>query len=672
MLQYVPNDLATIVPMLNLRVLDSNGPDSMRACGHTIIGDVVLGDTLVDPLLNNLLVGSVEMPKVSLLDYFMGGASMFEALTLIGDAPSRLTPQEEYHLSRGSSSVLHLVADAIQSLKSGPGLGTKDLNTIPPYEHSSHHLQYHGTVLPPPVDSLYNLQYPKENTGDGMVARTLQPHQSPGGLTVVSHVGSLDYWGGRWNRLTTLAALLEDNVGKTWSTVQMGCTTDYTLVEYDHTFATDGTQTRTIQYVFRVRRWGMGRGKIGSFVDLTYRRSITLTYWYDWLLFPDIVNPATFSTPFHAHIRIRVKTLDLYGSSEMRAPDVEPPYIFSWLNKTLSFPRQDYVIDVRDEQGDSHEWGLGMFSKSAELAGPSLDASEFEGVIRGLGSEIRANNLTKMHKVAPLAAIAAGDALQSHVDITGVNLLENVVEWEQLFKLPCSMTQLRRVFNKLQQSDPTALLDIGSVYANGVLWSEFGVQPLVDDVKSYIKHWNQIVNVLRGRGLWGVKTLYGSHRLSGVTEHFRVPVDIDIHCKAVVVFEHNVLLTMILKLNAVGLMPRLANLWDCLPWSFAVDWFTNEGQRLNDVDWQGGLLLLPCKYTVSSVKLTHHIPNDVLPGYDVSEATITDYYRWCRDYFPGFGLDTYDPHPLVSVEDALSGHVKVAGALAYVNLKPGG
>lgn len=67
------------------------------------------------------------------------------------------------------------------------------------------------------------------------------------------------------------------------------------------------------------------------------------------------------------------------------------------------------------------------------------------------------------------------------------------------------------------------------------------------------------------------------------------PMEIRYHAKVVLDNRHYAILNRIVNwLDSIGLAPTTANMWDLIPFSFVVDWFTGTGDLLGDVDqWLG-------------------------------------------------------------------------------------
>lgn len=65
-----------------------------------------------------------------------------------------------------------------------------------------------------------------------------------------------------------------------------------------------------------------------------------------------------------------------------------------------------------------------------------------------------------------------------------------------------------------------------------------------------------------------------------------------------------------LKYDTLGLSPSLSNLWDMVPFSFAVNWLTGLGNRLRDIQGAAALLLISPDVSVHSYLITSPITEE--------------------------------------------------------------
>ena len=86
-----------------------------------------------------------------------------------------------------------------------------------------------------------------------------------------------------------------------------------------------------------------------------------------------------------------------------------------------------------------------------------------------------------------------------------------------------------------------------------------------------------------------------------------------------------------LMANSVGLLPTLSRIWNLLPFSFVVDWFTNMSKRLHLVDDQVLWLALRVVFCTHSYQVTYYPSDERLLEFNLKNA-------------PGgepFGVSTY-------------------------------
>lgn len=112
-------------------------------------------------------------------------------------------------------------------------------------------------------------------------------------------------------------------------------------------------------------------------------------------------------------------------------------------------------------------------------------------------------------------------------------------------------------------------------------------------------------------------------------------------------------------LNLLGLTPRLADLWDIVPFSFVVDWCLPIGDALNNLELNNIQQRFPFVYGVLSKKIIGTYTRQFQAGshsYNLS-LTIVDYVREVIDEFPTdvwFGVAFGDPRKQLLTGGALA------------------
>lgn len=82
------------------------------------------------------------------------------------------------------------------------------------------------------------------------------------------------------------------------------------------------------------------------------------------------------------------------------------------------------------------------------------------------------------------------------------------------------------------------------------------------------------------------------------------------------------ILTDLLGVRAIGLLPSPSSGWDLIPLSFVVDWFTDIGSRLRDLEAAGFSFLLPIKVYTHSYKITSPLTEEELALDGLSVGTL--------------------------------------------------
>lgn len=261
-----------------------------------------------------------------------------------------------------------------------------------------------------------------------------------------------------------------------------------------------------------------------------------------------------------------------------------------------------------------------------------------------------------------------------HVSVLKSNNLENLSQLGGLLELA---PDAGKFINALVKGKNGDLLGAGATLFD--LWSEnklredFGWNPTVADITEISESYSNVVRVFQEQGIWGERTLYGKFDYELPNNCYGSgSAHLTVRSKVRVTFSHTSLLASLIKGQAIGLIPSLGNLWDLVPFSFVADWLWNIGDRLNDIDAQMFMLVLPVHFAVHSLTVTSFLSDADLDFLEV------------RPYPAGFaqfpGLRFYMRIPSLrlpflrdSIYDFRAAHgpsdLATAGALAYTLMK---
>lgn len=157
--------------------------------------------------------------------------------------------------------------------------------------------------------------------------------------------------------------------------------------------------------------------------------------------------------------------------------------------------------------------------------------------------------------------------------------------------------------------------------ANAWLWYRYSFCTTKSDIEECYHNLSPVFENLRSAPKMG--------RYGTVTDEYSVTY----RCEVVA---HNTCIEKLANLGndirSLGFAPTLANLWDMVPWSFAVDWFLKLGDFLDSAD--KALLYHSTQYTFDRICYSRHASwQSPWPG-----ITITWYQRWAELSPPkGFG-----------------------------------
>lgn len=195
-------------------------------------------------------------------------------------------------------------------------------------------------------------------------------------------------------------------------------------------------------------------------------------------------------------------------------------------------------------------------------------------------------------------SILTNNHIETLMELSAIgSLLPDPIPWMNLFK------HLKR---KNLLGATKSLLDIIS---NAKLMYSFGIKPTADATIEFAAKFDDVKRRLSG--IYGRRTIYGSFFYDLPTEDFGGVSQLEVRTKSMYDFSDNTLLVIALGLQSVGLLPTISNLWDLVPFSFVIDWFTNIGRRMEAVEDQVFLLSLDHIYTVYSYKVTTEFSDEL-------------------------------------------------------------
>lgn len=232
----------------------------------------------------------------------------------------------------------------------------------------------------------------------------------------------------------------------------------------------------------------------------------------------------------------------------------------------------------------------------------------------------------------------------SRLNSTSVNLLEFIADFEN----PVLMAKKLLMLKNLK-----SLKGLSERY----LSLHYGVLPTVSDIEDV---WEACSRSAK-------RTKDGKFRLAYAGDTQWIPSDlvdlkVEQHLKLAVDANDSTLTSIGARLDNIGLCPKLSNLWDLVPFSFAVDWLVDVGDFLERSEVKERLEKFKVSYTVCSVKYTKSLEIGDLSDCLTGVVQSSRYHRWVVP-----GCPVPPTNLLFTLPD--SNHWLEAGALIVQRIK---
>jgi len=166
--------------------------------------------------------------------------------------------------------------------------------------------------------------------------------------------------------------------------------------------------------------------------------------------------------------------------------------------------------------------------------------------------------------------------------------------------------------------------------ADNYLTVQFGILPTISDIEEIIGAFKLVQPYMDKNGF---KTYTSGHR--DAMESNGLSYYLDQYIKLGIEDEDNEFQLLMQKIDSVGALPTFENVWELLPYSFAVDWLIDVGGLLERVDTRLRIARLNIRYATMSRK--RRISGTVPSSADLPFVGTVDwvhYHRWVSDQCP--------------------------------------
>jgi hypothetical protein len=225
-----------------------------------------------------------------------------------------------------------------------------------------------------------------------------------------------------------------------------------------------------------------------------------------------------------------------------------------------------------------------------------------------------------MPNIRPSSFHAVRDAVDTYANVIETNHIETLKEIDDLLHLIPSFGKLAEFASSLSSGSAISAGKHGLDFLSDTyLRFKFGIEPTVKNGQEILNKASAVRE--RFANLYGPRTLNGKFHyvFPEGTYGFR-NVSLTTRAKIRIHFDESCLLAGVLRSRALGLFPSLSSLWDCVPLSFIIDWFTNLGERFDSVDDQVSILAFRITECVYSYTVYVNLDEELLQSFDLTAA----------------------------------------------------
>lgn len=295
-------------------------------------------------------------------------------------------------------------------------------------------------------------------------------------------------------------------------------------------------------------------------------------------------------------------SFDLQTGDRALAPgDVD--YFSYGVTHTFGFSNMSRLYPQLDDGPSSYYWYNDNGGPAIALSYPSASGSSDSSLslmssLTSLGHNFKLSIDSEFHEFIGAVAFSSADAVRDLEGSSGINILQNL---QKIPSIASALPMIREgvdLMSRIARRDFSlaTLKEIADFASSTELQNDFQWQPFIKVFSDYIPSIRQVLlakpsGLAVGRG----KTFY--HLPPGSLG--RESCDLTVRTKIVLATNFNSWLLNLLKVDGLGLLPKISNLWDLIPFTFVVNWFTGIGKAIKAAEYSLLLRNLPAYYVHS-------------------------------------------------------------------------
>lgn len=411
-----------------------------------------------------------------------------------------------------------------------------------------------------------------------------------------------------------------------------------------------------------------------TFGEFGFKLDVEYDYDLSWNRILSNSEPGSYAT-FHVHKKIDLVVVPYIGNnfpSDLNFPGancfrVEDNTEVSVVSSNIRFGGEATVGDIPRME---------VFSStiaSSLLQEEMSDVPNF--VSYRFADKQYLNRRTDIHKrvfdsmmddLRPSSFLSSADALNKHLEILSTNHLQTLQKLSDVMGLLPDLVEIPRLIKKIASGDISALKDLIDYVTDAILRYRFSQAPAAKALDEVLG--TSAEAFLQDLGRRASYTIYGDFTWEFPPEQnpYRDgKLVLVTRSKVRISSDLSTLMGSLLMANSVGLLPTLSRIWEILPFSFVVDWFTGMNRRLKLFDTQLAYMAFRTDWCLHSYKLIYYPSDEALEAYNLMNPSpeepfcITAYKREKSVWMPRLQNGAYD---FVSVNGA---NPITAGALVW-------
>lgn len=255
-------------------------------------------------------------------------------------------------------------------------------------------------------------------------------------------------------------------------------------------------------------------------------------------------------------------------------------------------------------------------------------------------------------ELTPAVVIACTDALQRFWNVLKDENFQTLIGVDSYLSLGSAAVETVRELIKIFRTRFSfrSAKKLVSVWADWKLKHSYQFGPDAKAIGEVVEKHDVLLQRLYGKGFFGDRTLRGSHKFD-LSDYVDYPeTTVTAHGKVRIRVSYDTFLSMLASLGAVNLIPTTEALWDNLPFTFVLDWFTSIGDKAKFADSLPLLLIFNVISVTTSITVESSLDTVDL-GVPHFGGTMRVFRRKATDRIPDLTNSKHEMFPPPGTKD---------------------